>query len=53
MKTITTQCVLTEKYDVPDEVAEKGLDAIEKYLFDGTCIPVDNSSRDFEIIDVS
>ncbi len=51
MKLVLTHYVVMEKYVVPDEVAEKGNDAIEQYIYENDLRPIKEDGRDWEVVD--
>ena len=53
MKTVLTHFVQKDKYEVPDDIAEKDYDEIEQYIVDNELEPVSGDTRDWEIVDVS
>ena len=52
MKTVLCHFVQMDRYEVPDNIAEKGDTAIEEFIFNKNLKPVSSDTRDWEIVEV-
>jgi len=52
MKTVFIHFVQMEKYSIPDEIAEKGNQAIEDYIYQQELEPIKIDCRDWEVVDI-
>ena len=49
---VFTHYVQMDTYEIPETVAKKGKEAIERYIFENKLEPVKSDSRDWEIVNI-
>lgn len=52
MKTVLLHYVVMEKYEIPDNIAKKTYDQVERYIYEKHLEPYNTGTRDYEIVEI-